>query len=130
MSMKTYLVLMHEYEEKKRSEFFPRRSLHSKSFENTDRSVFLLSDTLAIGGLGTFLPNTKIEAVWNDGGTEHRTEQEIKQSKSLYRTTNIIYITPSLFCGKEPRFTEIRIEATDELGGPYLVRSIWIAPIY
>jgi len=130
MSMKAYRSLMHDYEEKKQSEFFPRRSLHSKSFTNTDQSVFLLSDTLTIGGLGAFLPYTKIEAVWNDGGTEHRTEQKIEQSVSLYRSTNIIYFTPSIFCGKEPRFTEIRIEATDELGGPYLVRKIWIDPIY
>lgn len=123
MSLKEYRKLYDTYEETKIRQKFPRRSLSSKGFSDNERRIFLLQDSFSIVNNGNINNNTFYEAVWRDDG------KEVRSPLSISKDLKEIIITPAVYEGREPRFVEMRIEATDELGGPYLVRTIWIEPL-
>lgn len=123
VSINEYRKLYAAYEKEKTSSVLPRRSLHSKGFTNADQMLFLLRDSVTVVNTGYFQTNARLEAVWKNGDKEYRTPLSYSADRRR------ILVTSNIFCNQNPCFIELRLEVTDDLGGPYLLKTIWIEPI-
>ena len=108
-----------EYETKKLINKVPTRT---KGVDDNNQYLYIIYDSLEVHYPGYINKNAKLETVWYDG------DEEIRRFLPTSDDNKCFHLTYSLFGDKKPRLIEVKIEATDDLGDPYSITTIWVEP--
>lgn len=114
-----YQKSFRKYEENKLINKVPTRT---KGVDDNNQYLYILYDSLEVHYPGYINKNAKLETVWYDG------DEEIRRFLPTSDDNKCFHLTPSLFGDKKPQLIEVKIEATDDLGDPYPLKTIWVEP--
>lgn len=96
--------------------------LRTKGVDDDNQYLYILYDSLEVHYPGYINKNAKLETVWYDG------DEEIRRFLPTSDDNKCFHLTPSLYGDKMPHLIELKIEATDDLGDPYSITTIWVEP--